>query len=213
MSYYVYNNGELYHFGVKGMKWGVKRYYNKDGSLTQKGKQHKKDLQYRLKSAKKEVNDAYEKIDKANSAIDRYSKYSKKAKTNKAFRRSEQWRNIEDAYKDAISSRKSNKRELDKENALWKKDKISKAISKLEGSEFKRKVSAISPKTKHYGAIAAGMTLGIVGSIALSTFMKTTSVNKNTEVFTAGVISQDHPRYPSPGDIGYNTYNIPPYKR
>ena len=31
------NNNELYHFGVKGMKWGVGRYRNKDGSLTPKG--------------------------------------------------------------------------------------------------------------------------------------------------------------------------------
>lgn len=29
---------ELYHHGVKGMKWGIKRYKNKDGSLTSAGK-------------------------------------------------------------------------------------------------------------------------------------------------------------------------------
>ena len=32
------NSLELTHWGVKGMKWGVRRYQNKDGSLTPAGK-------------------------------------------------------------------------------------------------------------------------------------------------------------------------------
>ena len=37
------NSGELYHHGVLGQKWGVRRYQNKDGSLTAAGRHRKGD--------------------------------------------------------------------------------------------------------------------------------------------------------------------------
>ena len=46
---------ELYHFGIKGMKWGIRRYQNKDGSLTSAGKKrYSDDLEY-YKTSKKQI--------------------------------------------------------------------------------------------------------------------------------------------------------------
>ena len=43
MSYYVIDNNELYHHGIKGQKWGVRRFQNPDGSLTAKGEKRYND--------------------------------------------------------------------------------------------------------------------------------------------------------------------------
>lgn len=44
---YTIINGELYHYGVPGMKWGIRRYRNLDGTLTPAGKRRDDRLSFK----------------------------------------------------------------------------------------------------------------------------------------------------------------------
>ena len=38
LAYRIKYSNELYHYGVKGQKWGIRRYQNPNGTLTEEGK-------------------------------------------------------------------------------------------------------------------------------------------------------------------------------
>lgn len=66
MEYELYNT-ELYHHGTKGMKWGIRRYQNKDGSLTALGKKRRASEEDQLKEREKKI----KSLEKAKASRDK----------------------------------------------------------------------------------------------------------------------------------------------
>ena len=68
---YTPDPNEIYHYGVLGMKWGVRRYQNEDGSLTAAGKKRiSKQYEHISKKVSKDASNSYRQryIDSYNKA-------------------------------------------------------------------------------------------------------------------------------------------------
>lgn len=59
---------ELYHYGIQGMKWGVRHYQNKDGTLTNAGKKRRSKTEGWSDDAKEANRIKKKKIDEMSNA-------------------------------------------------------------------------------------------------------------------------------------------------
>lgn len=76
MNYYIgdgqiYSINELYHHGIKGMKWGVRRYQNPDGSLTSAGRKRAEKDAKRIANIQSKYNDRAISQEKVKNAINK----------------------------------------------------------------------------------------------------------------------------------------------
>ena len=87
---------ELYHYGVKGQKWGVRRYQNSDGSLTDNGKKRVAKLNAKINKADKKAIESFnsskkhfqdKKIFSKEKGLDEYQKATLSKKISDHYRK------------------------------------------------------------------------------------------------------------------------------
>lgn len=157
--------GELYHYGKKGMKWGVRRYQNKDGSLTAAGKKR-----------------YYKEADKAGYHEESYSgrryKTTKKGKTETFDANPDQWikddltrsrRLVDESYQMSGKLKNIN------DKALKNQPKTKMDLSNMSDKEMREQINRallekqyndmFAPQNTNRGREYAGKILETAGDI------------------------------------------------
>lgn len=131
------NSEELKHYGIKGQKWGVRRFQNEDGSLTAKGKerygtednfkeQYPKDVKKTLDKTKSGIGKANDAVKKVREVNDKKVKKEREEKVKQDVSKMSDQElqkivnrlNMEERYKQVMNSREA-------ENG---KDKVGKIL-------------------------------------------------------------------------------------
>lgn len=105
-----YENNELYHYGILGQKWGIRRYQNFDGSYTREGLRR--------------YNKSLKEYENARDLHKTAKKMYKASKTGGGVELNGQSVIVtKDAVKDSKRNLKAKKRQLNKDYQQLKKDK------------------------------------------------------------------------------------------
>ena len=132
---YTYSN-ELYHHGIKGQKWGVRRYQNEDGSLTNAGKKRRqislnpKVIKAQIENRK--VKKSFENWKKSDAARDKAIALGKDRNDKALEYELNRNKDTRKAYKEANKAYKS----ATKKNTLYRRGVVKETIGRDLASKY-----------------------------------------------------------------------------
>lgn len=167
MLTYYYYGGTLYHHGIKGQKWGLRRFQNEDGSLTAAGREHYGYGEVKV-AYKKRLSDADTTWKKKSDNLEkeyfrRLEGIEKNYKRGQMLSEKDQKRESElDEWWDKEQKKLNSDRDLEKKNAK----------SDFKNSdEYKARQEKIKKAAK-IGLAVAGTALAVYGAYKVSEAIK-----------------------------------------
>ena len=151
MEYYN-NSNELYHWGVKGMKWGVRRYQNVDGTLTDAGKK-RYERDQRENAGKKKGN----KVGQADP--DRWVREDMERSKRLTDASSHMTNELKKVNDNSIKNRPKVKMDLSSMSDKEMRDQINRAFLEKQYNDM------FAPEKTHRGREFAAKTLETAGSV------------------------------------------------
>lgn len=151
MSEYYLTKDELYHHGIQGQKWGIRRYQNEDGSLTPEGEKRYNKLAGKIEKQAKKIEKYQRKVDSNSGRYLRAQK--KKAKAAKLKNRAMNAWLMSDAKRAKLSmkaDRLAAKAAKMENNTLKNEAKIKRAQSLI--NKYSRKIAKFAPESTYAGA-------------------------------------------------------------
>lgn len=145
MIYYVggvpYDSSYLEHHGILGMKWGIRRYQNKDGTLTEAGKQRYQKLRDNVEAEKK-YRDSAGKTTSANARVARAER--KLLKYDQALKRDRDTQAAKRAAKDKTGKSVKDMTDAELDSAI--KDLETKVLRMTKEKKYRQLMSEVSGK-------------------------------------------------------------------